>query len=128
LAGTPLASSVAASVGCEQTGPTAVLNSICKLDSTSSWQCGYQANIRFHAGMVTDLAQRDKLRAMLNVYFANGGQELQINVVSSEMLRAAQQNPEQYQDLVVRVAGFSEFFVRLTPELQQDVIARMEHR
>ena len=44
------------------------------------------------------------------------------------MLRAAQQNPEQYQDLVVRVAGFSEFFVRLTPDLQQDIIARMEHR
>jgi formate C-acetyltransferase len=128
LAGTPLASSVAASVGCERTGPTAVLNSICKLDSTSSWQCGYQANIRFHAGMINDLAQRDKLRAMLNVYFANGGQELQINVVSSETLRAAQQNPEQYQDLVVRVAGFSEFFVRLTPDLQQDIIARMEHR
>jgi formate C-acetyltransferase len=78
--------------------------------------------------MITDLAQRDKLRAMLNVYFANGGQELQINVVNSEMLRAAQQNPEQYQDLVVRVAGFSEFFVRLTADLQQDIIARMEHR
>ena len=128
LAGTPLASSVAASVGCEQTGPTAVLNSVCKLDSTSSWQCGYQVNIRFHAGMIADQAQRDKLRMMLNVYFENGGQELQINVVSSETLRAAQQNPEQYQDLVVRVAGFSEFFVRLTPELQQDIIARMEHR
>jgi len=65
---------------------------------------------------------------MLNVYFAQGGQELQINVVNSEMLRAAQTNPEQYQDLVVRVAGFSEFFVRLTPDLQQDVIARTEHR
>jgi len=128
LAGTPLASSVAASVGCEQTGPTAVLNSVCKLESTSSWQCGYQVNIRFHAGMIADQAQRDKLRTMLNVYFENGGQELQINVVSSETLRAAQQNPEHYQDLVVRVAGFSEFFVRLTPEMQQDIIARMEHR
>ena len=128
LAGTPLASSVAASVGCEQTGPTAVLNSVCKLNATSSWQCGYQVNIRFPAGMIVDQVQRDKLRAMLNVYFANGGEELQINVVSSETLRAAQKDPEQYQDLVVRVAGFSEFFVRLTPELQQDIIAREEHR
>jgi formate C-acetyltransferase len=128
LAGTPLASSVAASVGCEQSGPTAVLNSVCKLNSTTSWQSGYQVNIRFHAGMITDRAQRDKLRAMLNAYFLQGGQELQINVVNSETLRAAQENPEQYQDLVVRVAGFSEFFVRLTPELQQDIIARMEHR
>ena len=119
---------MAASVGCEQTGPTAVLNSVCKLDSAKSWQCGYQVNIRFHAGLIVDKAQRDKLRAMLNVYFAQGGQELQINVVSSETLRAARKNPEAYQDLVVRVAGFSEFFVRLTPELQQDIIARMEHR
>lgn len=128
LAGTPLASSVAASVGCERSGPTAVLNSVCALDGPGSWQCGYQVNIRFHAGMVTDPAQRENLRAMLNVYFANGGQELQINVVSSETLRAAQQNPDQYRDLVVRVAGFSEFFVNLTPEMQEDIIARAEHR
>ncbi len=128
LAGTPLASSVAASVGCEQMGPTALLNSVCKLDSARSWQCGYQVNIRFHAGMIADQVQRDKVRAMLNVYFHQGGQELQVNVVSSETLRAAQRNPELYQDLVVRVAGFSEFFVRLTPELQQDIIARMEHK
>ena len=128
LAGKPLASSVAASAGCEKTGPTAVLNSVCKLNSSKSWQCGYQVNIRFHAGMIADDAERTKLRAMLNAYFTQGGQELQINVVSSEDLRAAQKNPELYQDLVVRVAGFSEFFVRLTPELQQDVIARMEHR
>lgn len=128
LAGTPLASSMAASAGCEKTGPTAVLNSVCKTNSAKSWQCGYQVNIRFHEGMITDKAQRDKLRAMLNVYFTRGGQELQINVVNSAALRAAQKNPELYQDLVVRVAGFSEFFVRLTPDLQQDIIARMEHR
>lgn len=128
LKGTPLASSVAASVGCEQSGPTAVLNSICKLDAVKSWQCGYQANMRFHSGMISDPAQRAKLRAMLNVYFQNGGQELQINVVDTATLRAAQKNPDQYRDVVVRVAGFSEFFVNLTPEMQEDIIARAEHR
>lgn len=128
LAGTPLASSVAASVGCEQSGPTAVLNSICKLDAPKSWQCGYQANIRFHSGMISDSTQRAKLRAMLNVYFQNGGQELQINVVDTAILRAAQKNPDLYRDVVVRVAGFSEFFVNLTAEMQEDVIARAEHR
>ncbi len=127
-AGTPLASSIAAAVGCEQSGPTALLNSVCKLDSTNSWQCGYQVNIRLHAGLIDESGEREKLRALLNTYFAQGGQELQLNVVSSETLRAAQQNPELYQDLVVRVAGFSEFFVRLTPEMQQDIIARTEHR
>jgi len=65
---------------------------------------------------------------MLNVYFTKGGQELQINVVGSETLRAAQQHPDQYRDLVVRVAGFSEFFVNLTPEMQEEIIARAEHR
>jgi formate C-acetyltransferase len=128
LAGTPLASSVAASPGCEQGGPTAVLNSVCKLDSRQSWQCGYQVNLRFHAGLIGGKPQRDKLRAMLNVYFHRGGEELQINVVDSATLRAAQKDPEQYRDLVVRVAGFSEFFVRLTPEMQEDIIARTEHQ
>jgi formate C-acetyltransferase len=127
LAGTPLASSMAASVGCERTGPTAVLNSVCKLNSKKSWQCGYQVNIRFHAGMIADAGQREKLRAMLNVYFQNGAQELQINVVDSATLRAAQKNPDQYRDLVVRVAGFSEFFVNLTPDMQEEIIARTEH-
>jgi formate C-acetyltransferase len=128
LAGTPLASSIAAAVGCERSGPTAVLNSVCQLNGPQSWQCGYQVNLRFHAGMVQDEAARRNLQAMLNVYFARGGQELQINVVSTQTLRAAQQHPELYRDLVVRIAGFSEFFVRLTPEMQEDIIARTEHQ
>jgi formate C-acetyltransferase len=127
LSGTPVANSVAVSAGCERSGPTATLNSVCKLDAAHSWQCAYQVNIRFHAGMIADDGQREKLRAMLNVYFRSGGQELQINVVDSAAMRAAQKNPEQYRDLVVRVAGFSEFFVNLTPEMQNEIIARTEH-
>lgn len=127
LAGTPVANSVAVSAGCERGGPTATLNSVCKLDAAKSWQCAYQVNIRFHAGMIADEGQREKLRAMLNVYFQKGGQELQINVVDTAALRAAQKNPEQYRDLVVRVAGFSEFFVNLTPDMQEEIIARTEH-
>lgn len=127
LAGMPLASSMAACPGKENHGPTAVLNSVCKTNAVKSWQCGYQVNIRFHKGMIADEAQRQKLRAMLNVYFSRGGEELQINVVDTAMLRAAQKDPSTYSDLVVRVAGFSEFFVRLTPEMQEDIIARMEH-
>jgi formate C-acetyltransferase len=127
LAGTPLASSMAASVGCERSGPTAVLNSVCKLDARRSWQSGYQVNLRFNSAMVTNPSQRDKLRAMLTVYFQKGGEELQINVVDSAAMRAAQKHPEQYRDLVVRVAGFSEFFVNLTPQMQEDIIARTEH-
>jgi formate C-acetyltransferase len=127
LAGTPLASSVAACPGCERRGPTALLNSVAKLDAAKSWQLGYQANIRFQGSMLTQPADRAKVRALLNVYFEQGGQELQINSVDSELLRAAQKNPGQYRDLVVRIAGFSEFFVNLTPEMQEDIIARTAH-
>ena len=105
-----------------------MLNSVCKLDAAKSWPCAYQVNIRFHAGMVADEVQREKLRGLVNAYFLGGGQELQINVVDSATLRAAQKDPEQYSDLVVRVAGFSEFFVRLTPDMQEEIITRAEHR
>lgn len=127
LAWTPLASSVAASAGAERSGPTALLNSVCKLHPAKSWQSGYQVNIRFQNTMLSDKVNRTKVRAMLNVYFNQGGQELQINAIDTEMLRAAQKNPSQYKDLVVRVAGFSEFFVNLTPEMQEEIIARMSH-
>jgi pyruvate-formate lyase len=128
LAGTPVANSVAVSAGCERGGPTATLNSVRKLNAVRSWQCAYQVNIRFHSGMLVDDVQRAKLRALLTAYFAGGGQQLQINVVSTETLRAAQQDPDQFRDLVVRVAGFSEFFVNLTPDMQEEIIARTEHR
>jgi len=128
LAGTPLASSVAASAGVERNGPTALLNSVAKLDAAKSWQSGYQVNVRFQNVMLSNKANRDKVRAMVNVYFAKGGQQLQINAIDTEMLRAAQKDPSRYRDLVVRVAGFSEYFVNLTPEMQEEFIARTAHR
>ncbi len=127
LAGTPLATSIAASVGCEKSGPTALLNSVCKLNGPKSWQHGYQVNLRFQGNMLSEKSNRDKVRTMINVYFQKGGMELQVNAVDSDMLRAAQKNPEQYRDLVVRIAGFSEFFVNLTPEMQEELINRTSH-
>jgi len=126
-AGTPLASSVAASCGAEKNGPTALLNSILKLDPVKSWQCGYNVNVRFSRSMLAEKKNRDKVRALLESYFERGGQEMQINCVDSETLRAAQERPEEYKDLVVRVAGFSEYFVNLTRDIQEDIIARAEH-
>jgi formate C-acetyltransferase len=127
LAWTSLASSVAAAAGCERSGPTAVLNSVCKLNAARSWQSGYQVNIRFQNTMLSEKENRAKVRAMLNVYFNQGGQQMQINAIDTGMLRAAQKNPAAYRDLVVRVAGFSEYFVNLTPEMQEEIIARMSH-
>lgn len=127
LAGTPLAGSIAAACGAERSGPTAVLNSVCKLSSKTSWQLGYQVNLRFRREMVLVKSNRDRVRALLNTYFQCGGQEIQINCIDTATLRAAQQNPEQYRDLVVRIAGFSAFFVELHPDIQEDVIARTQH-
>lgn len=126
-AGTPLAGSVAASAGCERSGPTAVLNSILALDPVASWQSGYNVNLRFQRRMLADPADRRRIRAMLNAFFAAGGQEMQINAVDTETLLAAQRDPAAHRDLVIRVAGFSEFFTRLEPAIQEDIIARTAH-
>ena len=127
LAGTPLASSVAASAGCEKSGPTALLNSILKLDAVTSWQCGYNVNLRLQRSMLAEPENRAKVAALLRSFFERGGQEMQINAVDTATLRAAQEHPDEHGDLVVRVAGFSELFVHLTRDLQDDVIARTEH-
>ena len=127
LAGMPLASSVAASCGAEKSGPTALLNSILKLDPVKSWQCGYNVNVRLQRSMLTQKENRDKIHLMLGSYFSRGGQEMQINCVDSAVLCAAQQRPDEYRDIVVRVAGFSDYFVNLTRDVQEDIIARTAH-
>ncbi len=127
LAGTPLATSVAASCGVERQGPTAVLKSILQLNAAKSWQCGYNVNLRFQRSVLTDPAGRQRLDAMLRAYFLAGGQEMQINSADTAELRAAQAHPERYRDLVVRVAGFSAFFVSLTKDMQDEIITRTEH-
>ncbi|MGQ9733355.1 MAG: glycine radical domain-containing protein, partial [Candidatus Zipacnadales bacterium] len=114
-------------VGCEKSGPTALLNSVLMLNPVRSWQGGYNVNLRLMPKMLTDPHTRAKVRKMLNSYFERGGQELQINCVDSATLRAAQLCPSDYRDLVVRVAGFSEFFVKLDPAIQEDIVARIEH-
>ncbi len=126
-AGAPLAPSVAASTGTERRGPTALLNSVAMLDPVASWQGGYNVNLRLSRRLLTDPATRRKVHQMLAAYFRRGGQELQINAVDSDVLRAAQTDPAAHRDLVVRVAGFSAFFVNLDHDTQEEIIARTEH-
>jgi formate C-acetyltransferase len=68
------------------------------------------------------------LVALIRTYFQLGGQHVQFNVIDSAILRDAQQHPEQYGNLVVRVAGFSVLFTTIDPVLQEDIIERTEHR
>ena len=118
---------MAASTGTERRGPTALLNSVLMMDPVRSWQGGYNVNLRLSCALLTDPAARRKVHQMLAAYFRRGGQEMQINAVDSETLRAAQADPAAHRDLVVRVAGFSAFFVNLDRDIQEEIIARTEH-
>ena len=65
--------------------------------------------------------------AMIKAYMMRGGFEIQVNVVDADMLLEARKNPEQYEDLLVRIGGYSDYFVRLSDKMQQEVILRTEH-
>ena len=106
-------------------GPTAVLRSALQID-----QAPYQAtlmNLKFHPTALATPSDLEKLAALLRTYFSRGGKHIQFNVVTRETLQAAQQQPENYRNLVVRVAGYSAYFTQLNRSMQDEVIARTEH-
>jgi formate C-acetyltransferase len=125
-AGDPLADSVGAQLGTAREGPTALLNSVCKMDAARHWAGGYNLNLTLPLTSWTDPTMRDKLQSLVEVFFAQGGQELQINCVDPAMLRDAQKHPDDYPDLMVRIAGFNAFFTRLSPLEQNELIQRAE--
>ena len=89
---------------------------------------GIALNMRMHPSVLSNQEGIDKLRDMTKSYFADGGMEVQYNVVDTDTLRAAQVDPNEYRDLVVRIAGYSAYFVELGRDLQNDIIARNENR
>ena len=124
--GQPLADACSPAQGRDVCGPTAVFNSECCFEH-SRYTDGLALNLRIHPSAVADDAGVDKLKGMTQAYFENGGMEVQYNIVSAETMRAAQKDPQAYRDLVVRIAGFSAYFVEMTPELQNDIISRTEN-
>ena len=88
---------------------------------------GLALNMRIHPSSVSTDEGLGKLKEMTKTYFSNGGMEVQYNIVSAETMRAAQVDPQTYRDLVVRIAGFSAYFVEMTPDLQNDIISRTEN-
>jgi pyruvate-formate lyase len=105
-------------------GPTAVMRSALRID-----QDPYQAtlmNMKFHPSALQSDEDLQKLSAMIKTYLKHGGKHVQFNVVSREMLQKAQEDPQQYRDLVVRVAGYSAYFTQLNRPMQDEVIARTE--
>ena len=109
----------------DKNGPISCLNSILKFDQ-SKYGNGTLCNMKFHPTALQGAAGIGKLKAVMQTYFDRGGMELQLNIVSSDTLRDAQKNPDRYKDLVVRVAGFSAYFVEVFKACQDDLIRRTE--
>jgi pyruvate-formate lyase len=124
-AGTPLADGVSPVSGRDCAGPTAAVSSVAKLDHVIASN-GTLLNQKFHPSALKGEAGLRNLMAVTETLFHDGGQHVQYNVVSRDMLLKAQNNPEQYRSLVVRVAGYSAFFTALDKALQDDIIARTE--
>jgi len=125
-AGTALNDSVGAVAGRDRHGPTALLNSVLKLPLTKAPGTPI-LNLRFQRGT---LADEDGLVALANLirsFFARGGMQAQISVIDRQDMLAAQESPEDYRDLLVRIGGYSEYFVRLGKALQDTVIERTEY-
>jgi len=111
--------------GCDLNGPSAVIKSLTKIDQVKSG--GTLLNQRF----LPSLLKRDediiKLGQLVRSYFALGGHHIQFNIVDTATLYAAQKNPEDYKDLLVRMAGYSDYFNDMNIDLQQEVIERTEN-
>lgn len=125
LAHEPLSEGISPFQGMDRKGPTAVLNSAAKIDHLKTG--GTLLNQKFTPGFFKDERSIHKVTQLIRGYFRMGGHHIQFNVVSADTLREAQKHPEKYQDLIVRVAGYSDYFNDLGPELQEEIIRRTAH-
>ncbi len=123
---TPLSEGISPVQGADRRGPTAVIKSAAKMDHARTG--GTLLNQKFTPGLLADDAGLDKLTQLIRSYFRLDGHHIQFNVVDVETLRAAQVHPEQHRDLIVRVAGYSDYFCDLSVALQDEIIARTEHQ
>ncbi len=126
MSGEPLADGVTSPFpGTDVCGPTAVIRSSSKVDHTLIR--GGLLNLKFHPSALKGNTGSTNLLALIKTYFETPGFHVQFNVVDSRMLKDAQEHPDQYRDLVVRVAGFSAYWVEMSKALQDQVIWRTEH-
>ncbi len=122
----PLSEGVSPVQGADRHGPTAVLRSVAKMDHARTG--GTLLNQKFNPQALQDEAGLDKLVQLIRTYFCLDGHHIQFNVVDAATLRTAQQHPDQHRDLIVRVAGYSDYFCDLSRALQDEIIARTEHQ
>ena len=120
----PHSDGISPAQGADRRGPTAVLRSAARMDHARTG--GTLLNQKFNPQLLEGEEGLDKLARLVRSYFRLDGHHIQLNVVTAETLRAAQARPEEYRDLIVRVAGYSDYFCDLTPALQNEIIARTE--
>jgi len=121
----PLSEGISPVQGADRRGPTAVLRSAAAMDQVKTG--GTLLNMKFSPRALEGDEGLERLAALVRGYFALGGHHVQFNVVDAAVLRAAQARPEEHRGLLVRVAGYSDFFCDLGRELQDEIIARTEH-
>ncbi|MFW6159598.1 MAG: trans-4-hydroxy-L-proline dehydratase [Acidobacteriota bacterium] len=123
--GEPLSEGVSPVQGADRKGPTAVIKSVGKIDHLRTG--GTLLNQKFSPHILQDDEGINKLSHLIRSYFKLDGHHVQFNVVTAKMLKKARENPEKYRDLIVRVAGYSDYFIDLPEALQDEIIKRTEH-
>jgi formate C-acetyltransferase len=124
-AGEPLSDGISPVQGADRHGPTAVVKSASKMDHARTG--GTLLNQKFTPQVLQGEGGLDKVAQLIRSYFRLGGHHIQFNVITTATLRAAQADPEKYRDLIVRVAGYSDYFCDLSRALQDEIIARTAH-
>ena len=124
-AGEPISEGISPVQGADRKGPTAVINTMAKLDHLRTG--GTLLNMKFAPQFFKGREGITSLTHLIRTYFRFDGHHIQFNVVNASTLRDAQKHPEKYGDLIVRVAGYSDYFNDLTPELQEEIIRRTEY-
>ena len=124
-AGQPVSEGISPVQGCDRRGPTAVLLSAAKMDHAATG--GTLLNLKFTPKLLEGDEGIDNLAHLVRTYFSLGGHHIQFNVVKVETLLEAQKDPDRFRDLIVRVAGYSDYFCDLSRALQDEIIARTEH-
>jgi formate C-acetyltransferase len=121
----PLSEGISPFQGVDHNGPTSVIKSASKIDHLRTG--GTLLNQKFSPSFFEDEESYEKLTALIRSYFSLDGHHIQFNVVNAETLKDAQKHPERYRDLIVRVAGYSDYFNDLGEDLQNEIIKRTEH-
>lgn len=122
LAGRSISDGTSPSQGADTHGPSCVIKSLTKIDQTKSG--GTLLNQRFLPSLLKREEDLEKLMQLIRSYFSMGGHHIQFNIVDTETLLAARKTPEEYRDLMVRMAGYSDYFCDMNDDLQMEVISR----